>query len=61
MILKDELATNESKIKECQSRLQQYQRDTQTLIQELLRLDGEQRLLLKLIKEQEATDGQNKN
>jgi len=45
---KTRLAQNNQKLQEIQSKLQQLEQTKQELLQELLRLDGENRLLLEL-------------
>ncbi len=54
MDIKERLDENEQKIKAIQTQLQQLQQTQQELLQELLRLDGEHRLLLELQKEKNA-------
>lgn len=51
MDIKERLEKNEAATKQIQASLQQLQQDAQNLIQELLRLDGEHRLLVDLQKE----------
>ncbi len=51
MDLKERLEKNEAAAKQIQVSLQQLQQDSQNLLQELLRLDGEHRLLVDLQKE----------
>ena len=48
MDIKERLLENEQKIKQITASVQQLQQDSQNLLQELLRLDGEHRLLLDL-------------
>lgn len=52
--LTERLAQNENKLKALQGRLQQLEQEKQLLLQELLRMDGEHRLLTEL---QRDTDG----
>ena len=52
MEIKARLESNEQKTKVIQAQLQQLQQTNQELLQELLRLDGEHRLLLELSKEE---------
>ncbi len=52
MDIKEHLTQNEQKLKELQIRLQLLQQETQQLLQEALRLDGEHRLLLEMQKEE---------
>lgn len=51
MDIKNRLAQNEQKFKAIQDKLQQLEATKQDLLQELLRLDGENRVLLELQKE----------
>ncbi len=53
MDIKERLITNEGKLEIIQTRLKQLQNENQQLLQELLRIDGEQRLLLEMQKESE--------
>lgn len=50
MDLKDRLMQSEQKLKEIQGRIQQHEQQKQGMLQELLRLDGELRLLAELMK-----------
>ena len=52
--LQERLTQNEQKLQETQVKLQQLEQDKQELLQELLRLDGEHRLLVELQKEQDV-------
>ena len=51
MDIKERLTQNKQKLQEIQSKLQQLEQTRQELLQELLRLDGETRLLQELEKE----------
>ena len=51
MDIKERLVQNRQKLREVQSKLQQLEQSKQELLQELLRLDGENRLLLEMEKE----------
>ncbi len=53
MDIKERLILNEQKTKQIQVSLQRLQQDNQNLLQELLRLDGEHRLLLDMSKEEQ--------
>ncbi len=50
MNIAERIEKNEVATKQIQASLQQLQQDSQNLLQELLRLDGEHRLLLELQK-----------
>ena len=52
MDIKDRLDKNKLQIQEVQAKLKQLERSQQQLLQELLRLDGEYRLLMELGREQ---------
>lgn len=56
MDIKERLEKNEAASKQIQISLQQLQQDSQNMLQELLRLDGEHRLLLELQKEGGKSD-----
>ncbi len=51
MNIKERLLDNEQRNKQIQASLQKLQQDNQNLLQELLRLDGEHRLLVELVKD----------
>ncbi len=51
MNISERLTNNEGKVRDIQIQIQQLQNRTQELLQELLRLDGEHRLLIDLEKE----------
>jgi len=51
MDIKERLVQNRQKLQEVQVKLQQLEQTKQELLQELLRLDGENRLLLEMEKE----------
>lgn len=51
MNIAERLAQNGDKLKAIQDKLQQLEQTKQELLQELLRLDGESRVLLELQKE----------
>ena len=51
MDIKNRLVANNQKLRDIQSKLQQLEQQKQELLQELLRLDGETRLLQELEKE----------
>lgn len=51
MNISERLKENEQKVKTITAQIQQLQQTQQELLQELLRLDGESRLLLELEKE----------
>ncbi len=52
MNIKERLLDNEQRNKQIQVSLQKLQQDNQNLLQELLRLDGEHRLLVELAKDE---------
>lgn len=52
MNIKERLLDNEQRNKQIQASLQKLQQDNQNLLQELLRLDGEHRLLVELVKDE---------
>ena len=52
MNIQERLVENEKKVKQITDSVQQLQQDNQNLLTELLRLDGEHRLLLELSKEE---------
>ncbi len=51
MGIKERLTENEQKTKKIEASLQQLQETNQQLLQELLRLDGEHRVLVELVSE----------
>jgi len=51
MDIKERLTQNTQKLQAVQAKLQQLEKDKQDGLQELLRLDGEHRLLLQLVDE----------
>lgn len=54
MDIKERQTQNEQKLQSVQTKLQRLEQEKQQLLQELLRLDGERRLLVELQKEEPA-------